>query len=136
MQKIGQTTWAIPEGYIPGQSHGSASEMTSHDACCILNASDKEAHVAITIFFEDRAPAGPYKFTIPAQRTKHLRFNDFDHPEKIPPNTPYSSFIESDVPVVVQHTRLDSRQAEIALLTTMAFPCGEVSVSEPNSGSS
>jgi hypothetical protein len=29
--------------------------------------------------------------------------------------------IESDVPIVVQHTRLDSRQAENALLSTIAF---------------
>jgi hypothetical protein len=29
--------------------------------------------------------------------------------------------IESDVPIVVQHTRLDSRQSENALMTTMAF---------------
>jgi hypothetical protein len=32
--------------------------------------------------------------------------------------------IESDVPVVVQHTRLDSRQAENALMTTIAFAEG------------
>jgi hypothetical protein len=30
--------------------------------------------------------------------------------------------IRSDVPIVVQHTRLDSRQAENALLTTVAYP--------------
>lgn len=123
MEAVGQTTWAIPEGYIPGKSHGPAPEMTSHEACRILNASDEDAHVAITIFFEDRDPAGPYKFTVPARRTKHLRFNHFKDPEKIPPDTPYSSLIESDIPVVVQHTRLDSRQAENALLTTIAFPC-------------
>ena len=34
---------------------------------------------------------------------------------------PYASVIESDVPIVVQHTRLDSRQAENALMTTIAF---------------
>jgi hypothetical protein len=123
MEMIGRTTWAIPEGYIPGKSHGSGPEMTSHEACCILNASEKDAHVGITIFFEDRDPTGPYKFTIPARRTKHLRFNSFADPEKIPTDTPYSSLIESDVAVVVQHTRLDSRQAENALLTTIAFPC-------------
>jgi hypothetical protein len=83
----------------------------------------KDAHITIAIFFEDRDPIGPYKFTIPARRTKHLRFNNFGDPEKIPPDTPCSSLIESDVPIVVQHTRLDSRQAENALLTTIAFPC-------------
>ncbi|PYJ49312.1 MAG: sensory rhodopsin transducer [Verrucomicrobia bacterium] len=96
----------------------------SYEACCILNASEKDAHIAITIFFEDRNPVGPYKFTIPARRTKHLRFNNFHDSEKISADTPYSSLIESDVPIVVQHTRLDSRQAENALLTTIAFPCG------------
>ena len=28
---------------------------------------------------------------------------------------------ESDVPIVVQHTRLDSRHAEVALLSTVAY---------------
>jgi hypothetical protein len=123
MESIGRRRWAISEGYIPGNSHGPAPEMTSHEACCILNTSEEDAHVLITIFFEDRNPVGPYKFTIPARRTRHLRFNDFEDPETIPPDTPYSSLIESDVPIVVQHTRLDSRQAENALLTTIAFPC-------------
>ena len=97
--------------------------MTSHEACCILNPSKKNAHVAITIFFEDKDPVGPYRFEIPSRRTKHLRFNNFEKPERIPPDTPYSIIIESDVPIVVQHTRLDSRQAANALLTTIAFPC-------------
>jgi hypothetical protein len=120
---IGEKRWAIPEGYIPAQSNGPAPEMTSHEACCILNASNDTAHVAITIFFEDRDPTGPFRFEIPARRTKHLRFNNFDEPEAIPRGIPYSSLIESDIPVVVQHTRLDSRRAENALLSTIAFPC-------------
>lgn len=123
MESIGRTKWAIPEGYIPGKSHGPAPEMTSHEACCILNASEKDAHVAVTIFFENRDPAGPFRFTISPRRTKHLRFNNFEDPENIPRDTPYSSLIESDVPIVVQHTRLDSRQSENALLTTIGFPC-------------
>jgi Uncharacterized protein conserved in bacteria len=33
------------------------------------------------------------------------------------------SWLRSDVPIVVQRTRLDSRRAENALVTTIAFPC-------------
>jgi hypothetical protein len=77
--------------------------------------------VEITVYFEDREPAGPYRLTVPARRTKHLRFNDLREPEPIPRETPYASVIESDAPIVVQHTRLDSRQAENALITTIAF---------------
>lgn len=36
--------------------------------------------------------------------------------------TDFASVIRSDVPIVVQHTRLDSRQAENALLSTVAYP--------------
>jgi hypothetical protein len=56
------------------------------------------------------------------RRTLHLRFNNLQDPEPVPKGTDCASVIESDVPVVVQHTRLDSRQAENALMTTMAFP--------------
>ena len=118
---IGRTRWAIAEGYIPERSHGPAPQFTSHETACLLNANDRDAHVTLTIYFSDREPAGPFHVTVPARRTKHLRFNDLDTPEPIPKGTDYASVIESDVPIVVQHTRLDSRQAENALLTTIAF---------------
>ena len=120
-EPIGRTRWAIAEGYIPSQSTGPAPAMTSHETACILNAGDRDAHVEITIYFEDRDPVGPYRLTVPARRTTHQRFNDLRDPAPVPRDTPYASVIESDVPIVVQHTRLDSRQAENALLTTMAF---------------
>ncbi len=71
----------------------------------------------ITVYFSDRGPVGPYRVTVPAGRTRHVRFNELDDPQPIPKDTKYSSVFESDVPIVVQHTRLDSRQAENALLS-------------------
>ena len=122
MDAIGRKRWAIAEGYIPGQSHGPAPELESHEACCVLNAGDAPAQVTLTVFFTDREPAGPYRVTVEPRRTLHLRFNSHEDPEPIPKDTPYASVIESDVPVVVQHTRLESRQSENALLSTLAFP--------------
>jgi hypothetical protein len=121
IQEIGRTVWAIPEGHIPGSSHGPAPQMVSHETACLLNTTDRDAHVRLTIFFSDREPVGPYTVTVPARRTLHLRFNDLADPEPIPRDVDYSSVFESDVPIVVQHTRLDSRQAEEALLSTIAF---------------
>lgn len=118
---IGQTRWAIAEGYIPSYGHGPEPEFTSHETACLLNASDQDAEVEITVFFSDREPAGPYRLTVPARRTKHLRFNQLSDPEPIPLDTDYACVIESTVPIVVQHTRLDSRQAENALLSTIAY---------------
>ena len=118
---IGRRRWAIAEGYIPSSSHGPEPQMTSHETACVLNANDQDAHVAITVFFADREPAGPYRVTVAARRTRHVRFNQLDDPEPIPKDTDYASVLEADVPVVVQHTRLDSRQAELALISTVAF---------------
>jgi hypothetical protein len=120
--KIGHIRWVIPEGYIPPGSHGPASEFTSHEALFILNANEEGVHPAVIIFYTDRDPVGPYKLTVVARRTKHFRFNNLQDPEPVPLGTPYSSVIESDVPVVVQHTRLDSRQSKNALMTTIAYP--------------
>ncbi len=122
---IGRRRWAIAEGYIPGWSNGPEPQFTSHETACLLNASDEEAHVEITVYFEDREPAGPYRLTVPARRTLHVRFNELENPERIPVDTDYASVIESDVPIVVQHTRLDSRQAENALLSTIAYAGNE-----------
>ncbi|NKE70780.1 sensory rhodopsin transducer [Candidatus Manganitrophus noduliformans] len=122
---IGKRHWAIAEGYIPGWSHGPEPQFTSHETACILNTADQEAHVEITIYYADREPVGPYRVTVPARRTRHLRFNDLNDPEPIPRDTDYASVFDSDVPIVVQHTRLDSRQAENALLTTIAYAGNE-----------
>ncbi|MFN8556435.1 MAG: sensory rhodopsin transducer [Dehalococcoidia bacterium] len=120
-EPIGRKRWAIAEGYIPGWSNGQEPELTSHETACLLNSSDQDAHVTITIYFADREPAGPYRVTVLARRTRHLRFNDLTDPEPVPHAAEYASVIESDVPIVVQHTRLDSRQAANALLTTIAY---------------
>jgi hypothetical protein len=121
VEPIGHTRWAIAEGWIPDWSTGPAPEMTSHETACILNASDQDAEFRITVFFADREPAGPYRLRVGARRTLHQRFNELNDPEPIPRATNYATVIESDVPIVVQHTRLDSRQAENALITTIAF---------------
>lgn len=118
---IGKKRWAIAEGYIPDGSNGPEPEMVSHETACLLNTSDEEAHVEITVYFADREPVGPYHVTVPPRRTAHVRFNDMDDPAPIPRATDFASVIEADVPIVVQHSRLDSRQAENALLSTVAF---------------
>jgi hypothetical protein len=108
MHPIGRKRWAIAEGYIPSQSSFSDPGLISHETACILNAGERDANVAITIFFADRGPVGPYRLTVSARRTLQLRFNDLEDPAPIPRDTEYASLFESDEPIIVQHTRLDS----------------------------
>ena len=126
MRALGSRCWVIAEGYIPAEGDsGGDRRFEGHETACILNTGDRDARVSVTIFFADREPAGPYRLTVPARRTVHARFNDLKDPEPVPRETDYASLIESDVPVVVQHTRLDTRRAALGLLTTLAYAVRE-----------
>ncbi len=125
MKAIGKRIWAIAEGYIPGTSTGPEPAMTSHETACLLNTSDEDAAVEIWMFFSDKDPVGPYKITVPAKRTRHIRFNDLEDPSPVPRDTDYSSVIISNIPIVVQHTRLDSRQDANALISTIAYAAND-----------
>ncbi|MCU7730288.1 sensory rhodopsin transducer [Actinoplanes sp. KI2] len=120
MEPLGATTWVIAEGYIPGSSTGPQPQMLSHETVCLLNTGDEDAHVEITVFLADAEPLGPWRVTVPARRTLHQRFNDLTDPP-VPRDADYASVIRSDRPIVAQHTRLDSRQAANALLSTIAY---------------
>lgn len=119
---VGSTMWVIADGYIPPYSNGPSPEMVSHDSICMLNAGNDTARVSVHVYFTDREPAGPFNIEIPARRAFHQRINDLEGPEIIPVGTDYSLLIRSDKKIVVQHTRLDSRQSDNALMTTMAYP--------------
>lgn len=125
MKAFGRRVWAIPEGYIPSGSVSDAHDLVSHEAACFLNTGDREADITITLFFKDRDPVGPYRLKVGSKRTLHMRFNDLRDPAPVPRDTSYASLIESTEPVIVQHTRLDSRQPGMAMLSTVAYSAGE-----------
>jgi hypothetical protein len=118
---FGRRRWAIADGYLPAWSTGPAPELESHGTVSFLNVGDEDADVALTIFFADREPVGPYRLSVPAARVLHQRFTELDDPAAIPTDTDFAALVESSVPIVVQHTRLDTRQPEAALMTTIAF---------------
>lgn len=116
----GEKLWYIPDGYIPEKSSG---ELLSHESICVLNCSSEEALLKITIFYEDREPLEDILVVIPARRTKHIRTSSLAREGmSIPVGVPYAIEVVSDIPVVVQYSRLDSTQAENALMSILAFP--------------
>lgn len=116
----GEKLWYIPDGYIPEKSSG---ELLSHESICVLNCSSEEALLKITIFFEDREPLEDILVVIPARRTRHIRTSSLAREGmSIPVGVPYAIEVVSDIPVVVQYSRLDSTQAENALMSILAFP--------------
>ncbi|CAM4373916.1 sensory rhodopsin transducer [Paenibacillus tarimensis] len=119
-QAKGEKHWVIPDGYIPEHSSG---ELTSHESVCVLNCSSEEALLRFTIFFEDREPMEDILVVVPGRRTKHIRTSSLmKEGMPIPVGVPYAIEVKSDIDVIVQYSRLDSTQAENALMSVMAYP--------------
>jgi hypothetical protein len=117
----GHTSWLIPDGYLPEKSNG---DFVSHEAVCVLNTGAHDADIHLTFYFEDRDPMDQFHTSCKARRTHHIRLDkllDQDGKE-VPRGVPYAIEVQSTVPVVVQHSRLDTSQEALALFTTMAFP--------------
>jgi hypothetical protein len=57
--------------------------------------------------------------TVGARRTLHLRFNNLSDLALVPHDPDFPSVIKASVPIVVQHTRFDSRHPNISLKSTV-----------------
>lgn len=118
--KCGSKIWYIPDGFCPSAGYG----LKSHDAVCVLNPGKEDAHISITLYFSDRDKMQGFKAVCPAERTNHIRMDKItdNQGNGVPKDTPYAMLVESDVEIIVQYSRMDTRQAEMALMTTIAYP--------------
>ncbi len=116
----GKTQWFIPDAFWDSHSNGL---YPSHEAVCVLNCGDTDAKLTFTLYFEDREPMTGFEALCPARRTHHVRMDRLvgKGGARVPQDVPYAILLESSVPVVAQYSRLDSAQAEMALMTTIAY---------------
>lgn len=116
----GKKTWLVPDGYMNPTKNG---DFVSHEAICALNTGDEDAHITLTIYFDDREPITGFTAVCPARRTNHIRLDKLVGPngETFPYGVCYSVLCESDVPIVMQHSRMDVSQPEMALMTTIPY---------------
>jgi len=116
----GRRRWYVPDAFLPADSsHG----VESHESACLLNVGGRDAVVRLTFFFEDRNPVGPVEVRLAARRTCHVRLTDADALSgvELPRGVPFAYSAESDVPVILQHSRLDTSAGAYTLATTIAY---------------
>ena len=84
----------------------------SRESCCILNLSKADVRCRLTLYFPDAEPVRGIEVTVGAERYRHVRFDRADElaGARVPRGVPDDLAIESDCNVVVQHSRLDSRE--------------------------
>ncbi len=117
---LGKKIWVFPDAELPPPGD---SLLKGHEALIVLNtATEKQAHIGITFYFADAEPVTTGPVVVDAQRVRCIRLDRVEEVGlRIPLETQYAFKVESDVPVVAQYGRLDSRQANLAYYTTMGF---------------
>lgn len=116
----GKKEWIIPDGFMSGTK---SETYVSHEAVCVLNLNNKDANIVIEIYFEDREPISGFTALCKGKRCNHIRLDKIENKEgvKIPHDLPYSVYVKSDVPIIVQHSRMDVTQPNMTLMTTIAY---------------
>lgn len=120
VKNLGSKTWFIPDGFIPVESTGN---LISHEAICLLNCNRENAEVYFTIYFENQDPLENIMVLLEAQRTRHLKTDLIKlENQGIPKGVPYAIRVSSNIPIIVQYSRMDSTQSANTLMTTMGHP--------------
>lgn len=105
--KIGKKIWVFGDGDLPPQG---SVEPLGHEALMVVNCTDEDAHLKLTVFFEDRDPEKGIALTVPARRARCFRLDApvGEQPFQIPFGQ-YALVVKSSVPVVANFGRLDRR---------------------------
>lgn len=121
MNVYGKKVWYIPDGYYP-DSMGEG-KYVSHEAICVLNASDNDAVIRITLYFEDAEPMEGFVVECKARRTNHIRMDKLQNRsgEPVPKGVAYAILVESSVDIICQYSRVDTAQENMSFMTTIAY---------------
>jgi len=113
--------WYVPDAYIPPRS---TPPEVSHESICVLNDTDEDATLTITVYFADREPVTSAPIVLEARRAKHLRTSVPDQVGglELHPDVPYGIVVESAADLKIQYSRLDTTQPAYTLMTALLSP--------------
>ena len=106
--EIGKRVWVFGDGDLPPQG---SSEPLGHEALMVVNCTEEDAHLELTVYFEDREPVGEILLTVPAKRVRCFRMDaPLGDASFVIPLGQYALLVMSDVPVIANFGRLDRRR--------------------------
>lgn len=117
---FGEKIWVFPDLDLPPAG---SFQMKGHESIIVLNMGEQDAHLRFTFFHPDAPPEQVEGIRVEARRVRCLKT---DCPEDFPGFSParetqYAVCLESDVPVVAQYGRLDTRDQPVAYYTVMGY---------------
>ena len=117
----GKKEWYVVDGYRPSPTPDPNAVYEGHESIMILNPNPEDAHVRISVFFEDKDPVENIPLTVPAKRIRCFKTDDSQvlGSLQLQVAEQYSMCFESDVGIVVQYGRLDVQQPNMAYMALM-----------------
>ena len=114
----GKNNWYLVDGYRPAPEPDPGCHYEGHESIMILNPNAIDAHVLISIFFEDKEPVENIPLLVPAKRIRSFRSSDSSLLGGcvLSVNEQYSMSFKSDAGIIVQYGRLDVQQANMAYM--------------------
>lgn len=116
----GKKLWVFPDLELPPKG---SHELEGHESIIVLNMNDVPANLKITLYFDNREPVCGITATVMENRVRCLRpGNPSDMcGVNVERCRQYAMRLQSDVPVVVQYVRLDTRDQPMAFYTVMGY---------------
>lgn len=119
MVEYGKKIWFIPDGEVPVTE---GKNSIAHEAIIVTNPNKEEAHINFTFYFKDREPLRDINITLGGERMLDIHLNNLEElPVTLGEGEPYSAKIESDIGIIVQHSRLAAFKDNYSLFTTIAY---------------
>ena len=117
---IGKKNWIIPDCELPYEGEG---VLKGHESVIIVNDSDEDAEIKVSVIFTDRDPVDTIKWHVGAGRVRCFRMNNIEDMcgFEVPYETQYAMKVESNCTIVLQYGRLDNRQINLAYYTTLGY---------------
>lgn len=116
----GKKIWVIPDCELPQAGEG---VLKGHESVIVVNDSDKDTKIAVTLYFADKECYDKIEWTVGAKRVRCFRMNNVSDMcgYVVPFDTQYAMKIVSEQNVVIQYGRLDNRQVNLAYYTTLGY---------------
>ncbi len=129
MQKaVGKRCWAVPDGFLPvltEADRATENGYVPHECACLLNTGAQDVKVELAFYFENKEPVIA-DVVLEAQRCRHVRIDKLQKSGApvVERGVPYALVVTAEAPIVVQMSRLDTTQPNMAFLSAMAYPAG------------
>lgn len=117
MKIKGKKIWVFTDSNLEGKELNELAE-SDDTTVIIINQGKKEAKINLTVFFMDKRGIGPLEITVPANKSKYIRFNSTSG---LPKGIKFSCFFISNVPVLMQQLKTCFPEKERLRIQNLSF---------------